>query len=79
MSRRTLTRHFHKATGMSVIEWLSTERLHKSQELLESTDLSIELVSEYAGFKSPITFRQMFREKMGVSPIEWRKTFRGNY
>lgn len=26
MSRRTLTRHFVKATGMSVADWLTTER-----------------------------------------------------
>ncbi|MDX7986886.1 helix-turn-helix domain-containing protein [Xenorhabdus sp. 12] len=77
MSRRTLTRHFHKATGMSIGEWLTTARLHRSQELLENPELSIEQVSELAGFQSSITFRQIFKEKSGVSPIEWRRTFIG--
>jgi transcriptional regulator GlxA family with amidase domain len=31
MSRRTLTRHFIKATGMSVADWLTAERLRRSQ------------------------------------------------
>ncbi|BBT70947.1 helix-turn-helix domain-containing protein [Klebsiella sp. WP8-S18-ESBL-06] len=77
MSRRTLTRHFQKATGMSIGEWITAERLRRSQSLLESSQLSIEQVAERAGFQSSITFRQTFRERMGVSPGEWRKTFRG--
>lgn len=75
VSRRTLTRHFNKATGMSVVEWLTTARLHRSQELLESMDIPIEQVAEQAGFPSAATFRQQFRDKFGVSPGEWRKTF----
>lgn len=77
MSRRTLTRHFQKSTGMSIGEWISSERIQRSQELLETTDLSVERVSEQVGFQSAITFRQAFRQKLGVSPVEWRKTFRG--
>ena len=77
MSRRTLTRHFQKATGMSIGEWITTERLRRSQTLLESSELTVEQVAEQSGFQSSITFRQIFREKLGVSPVEWRKTFRG--
>ncbi|WP_275554999.1 helix-turn-helix domain-containing protein [Mixta sp. Marseille-Q2659] len=76
MSRRTLTRHFYKATGMSVVEWITAARLHRSQEFLESMDIPIEQIAEQVGFQSAATFRQQFREKFGVSPREWRKTFR---
>jgi transcriptional regulator GlxA family with amidase domain len=76
MSRRTLTRHFMKATGMTVVEWITAARLHKSQELLETMDLSVEQVAEEAGFQSAATFRLQFREKFGVSPRAWRQTFR---
>ncbi|WP_024562370.1 GlxA family transcriptional regulator [Siccibacter turicensis] len=77
MSRRTFTRHFQKATGMSVGDWLNAERLQRSQELLESTDNSVEAVAELAGFHSPVSFRQSFKTRFGVSPGEWRRTFRG--
>ena len=77
MSRRTLTRHFHKATGMSLGEWLTAERLLRSQVLLETTGISIEGVAEKAGFDSPVSFRQRFKSRFGVSPSEWRRTFRG--
>lgn len=77
MSRRTFTRHFQKATGMSVGDWLNAERLQRSQELLESTDNSVEAVAELAGFHSPVSFRQSFKTRFGVSPGEWRRTFQG--
>lgn len=76
MSRSTLTRHFSKATGMSVVEWITAARLYRSQELLEKKDLPVEQVAAQSGFQSAATFRQQFREKFGVSPREWRKTFR---
>lgn len=77
MSRRTLTRHFQAATGMTIGDWLNSERLQRSQELLESTDHSIEVVSSLSGFQSPISFRQSFKARFSVSPSEWRRAFRG--
>jgi len=77
MSRRTLTRHFHKATGMSLGDWLTAERLQRSQQLLETTGISIECVAAKAGFDSPVSFRQRFKSRFGVSPSEWRRAFRG--
>lgn len=77
MSRRTLTRHFMKATGSSVAEWLIGERLRRSQELLESSQLPVERIAGQVGFLSPVTWRQHFKSRFGVSPTEWRKTFRG--
>ncbi|MEG1247982.1 MAG: helix-turn-helix domain-containing protein [Citrobacter sp.] len=77
MSRRTLTRHFMKATGSSVAEWLIAERLRRSQTLLESSSLPVERIAEQVGFQSPVTWRQHFKSHFGVSPAEWRKTFRG--
>ena len=76
MSRRTLPRHFLHATGMSVADWLSAERLRRSQILLESGNLPIESVAAEVGFASAVTYRQQFKARFGVSPMEWRKTFR---
>lgn len=81
MSRRTFTRHFQKATGMSVGEWLLVERLNLSKELLESTSHSIEKIAELVGFHSTVSLRQHFRTAFEVSPSEWRKiySFSGRY
>lgn len=78
MSRRTLTRHFHDATGMSIVMWLTDERIRVSLELLESSNHSIERIAQMIGFQSASTFRQQFFKKMKVSPTAYRKTFKGN-
>lgn len=75
MSRRTFTRHFQKATGMSVGEWLMCERLQRSQELLEATTHSVETIAELVGFQSATSLRQHFRARFGVAPTKWRRTF----
>ncbi len=75
MSRRTFTRHFQQATGMSVGEWLNAERLLYSQALLENTRHSIAAVATLAGFQSEVSFRQRFKQRFAVSPSEWRRTF----
>lgn len=77
MSRRSFTRHFIRATGMTVGEWITTARLQRSQTLLESSDHSVEVVAQMAGFTSPISFRQRFKARFNLSPSEWRRAFRG--
>ncbi|MCC7633988.1 helix-turn-helix domain-containing protein [Stenotrophomonas rhizophila] len=75
MSRRTFTRRFHKATGMTVGNWLDAERLRRAKELLESTTLSIDQVAEHAGYRTTVAFRQGFNRAYQTSPREWRRMF----
>lgn len=75
MSRRTFTRHFYKATGMTLVEWLVNERLQQTRELLETTSMPVERVSELVGFQTPVAFRQHFKKRFQVSPRDWRRTF----
>lgn len=75
MSRRTFTRHFSKATGMTLVEWLVNERLQRARELLETTSLPVERISDLVGFQTPVSLRQHFRRRFQVSPRDWRRTF----
>jgi transcriptional regulator GlxA family with amidase domain len=77
MSRRSFTRHFQNATGMSVGAWRLAERLKRSQELLESSATSIDRIAGLVGFPSAGVLRQHFKKRFGVSPRDWRRTFRG--
>ena len=74
-SRRTFTRHFHKATGMTLVDWLVNERLQQTRELLETTSIPIERISELTGFQTPLSLRQHFKKRFQVSPRDWRRTF----
>ncbi|QAB01070.1 MULTISPECIES: GlxA family transcriptional regulator [Agrobacterium tumefaciens complex] len=77
MSRRSFTRHFQQTMGMSFSIWLGNERLTLAQRYLEATDHSVEQIALDAGFGSPVTFRVQFQERLGVSPRQWRSSFRG--
>lgn len=75
MSRRTFTRHFYKATGMTLVDWLVNERLQHTRELLETTSLPVERIAESAGFQTAVSLRQHFKKRFQVSPRDWRRTF----
>jgi len=75
ISRRTFTRHFHKATGMTLGDWLVNERLQQSRDLLETTSIPVERIAELTGFQTPLALRQHFKKRFHVSPRDWRRTF----
>ncbi|MEA3083978.1 MAG: hypothetical protein QOC89_1675 [Paraburkholderia sp.] len=75
MSRRTFTRRFRLATGTTVGAWLLAQRLARAQQLLESTDESVEAIAGIAGFGSTASLRQHFTEAFRTSPSAWRRKF----
>ncbi|MFE3644777.1 GlxA family transcriptional regulator [Streptomyces sp. NPDC059169] len=76
MSLRTFTRRFRDEVGMTPGRWLTTQRLELARQLLESSDLSIDLVAHRAGFGTGNSLRQHMRSLLGTSPAAYRRTFR---
>lgn len=77
LSTRTLARRFQEATGGTPLQWLQGQRLRLAQRLLEATDLPIELVASRSGFGTAANLRQHFARSVGVAPLHYRRTFRG--
>lgn len=77
MSRRTFTRRFRLSTGATVGAWLLAQRLARAQQLLESSDESVEAIAAIAGFGSAASLRQHFADAFRTSPSAWRREFRG--
>jgi AraC family transcriptional regulator, transcriptional activator FtrA len=75
MSARNFHRHLRAATGASPMRWLLHQRLARAQELLETTGLPVDQVSERSGLGSAGNLRHHFAEHVGVSPTEYRRTF----
>jgi transcriptional regulator GlxA family with amidase domain len=78
MSRRTFTRRFREATGTTVTKWVNAERVARAQQLLETTDLSIERITSEVGFGTPLAMRQQFAAQLGTSPSSYRRSFNNN-
>ncbi|MGW0245682.1 GlxA family transcriptional regulator [Nocardia goodfellowii] len=77
MSVRTFTRKFREETGATPGRWLTAQRLERARDLLENSDLSIDLVAHRAGFGTANSLRQQMRAALGTSPNAYRRTFRG--
>ncbi len=75
MSRRTFTRHFHKATGMSVGRWLTAQRVFLAQRLLETSDAPVERIAAQAGFGSSLSLRLCFSKVLHTTPSRYRREF----
>lgn len=76
LSRRSFTRKFKALTGTTFEVWYRNIRLRTACELLENTELPIEIVAERSGYKSPISFRQQFKQQFNSTPSDWRKNKR---
>lgn len=67
LSRRTVTRRFADATGMSFSAWRQRLRLFQAAEML-MTGAPVTTVALNLGYDSPSAFTAMFRRHFGVTP-----------
>ena len=77
MSVRTFTRRFREETGTSPQQWLAAQRLALARQLLESTDRPVDRIAADAGFGTAASLRGQLRASIGVSPLTYRRTYRG--
>jgi transcriptional regulator GlxA family with amidase domain len=78
MSVRTFTRRFNEEVGMSPGRWLIQQRVDRARHLLESTDLAVDEIAGRVGFAGGTSLREHLNAAIGVSPLAYRRTFRGS-
>ncbi|MFV0520536.1 MAG: AraC family transcriptional regulator [Lachnospirales bacterium] len=66
------TRLFKKKTALSPHQYIMTMRLDLSKFLLRNTGLSIKEICFETGFNSESMFCYTFKQKIGVSPLNYR-------
>lgn len=64
---------FRKSIGISPIEMKQKLQATKAEQLLKTTNLSIDEIAERVGFFSTSHFRSVFRRRFGCSPHDVRK------
>lgn len=77
MSLRTFIRRFTDEVGMSPGRWLIQQRLGRARHLLETTDLAVDDIAGHVGFASGTSLREHLHAAIGVTPLAYRRTFRG--
>jgi len=62
-------------TGMSTQQHIQNKLLEKAKEHLSLTELSVSEIAYNLGFERPASFTKLFKKKMDMSPLEFRKMF----
>ncbi|UQX01102.1 helix-turn-helix domain-containing protein [Streptomyces sp. RerS4] len=76
VSVRTFTRRFREESGVSPGEWITAQRVERARQLLERTELPMEVVARETGFGTAQSLRKHVQAALGVSPTAYRRTFR---
>ncbi len=67
---------FKKATGQSLLQYLTQLRLASAQRLLATTDLAVLDIALQVGFGSLSQFYDIFKRQVGQTPRDFRKAMR---
>lgn len=67
-------RKFKKATGITVSNYIKTQRLEHARRLLEKTKESIRHIAISCGFIDSAYFTNCFKSMYGISPTNYRNT-----
>jgi len=74
-SPRTFARRFRESTGTTPAAWVARQRLARAQQLLETTDRSIEEIARAVGFGQAAVLRHRFATVLHTSPQAYRRRF----
>lgn len=77
MAEGSLCRFFRENMGMTLFEYLNKIKTDFSCKLLMDPDLSILEVCLDSGFNNLSHFNKQFKKSTGVTPMEFRKRFKG--
>jgi transcriptional regulator GlxA family with amidase domain len=75
MSARTFARRFVQETGTTPQRWLTGQRILLAQQLLEESDMTVDLVAERSGFGNATALRHHFRAWRATTPQAYRRQF----
>lgn len=64
---------FKRVYGCTITDYIKERRLSHAENLLASTDLSIEQIAQAVGYSNSGRFAGIFRESTGLSPARYRR------
>ena len=76
ISQRTFTRRFKAATGVKPSSYWQKLRLESAQDLLSSSNLSIQEIAFQVGFPDQANLTRLFKKTLKLTPRDYRATVR---
>ena len=76
MSKYTLSRSFKEQVGTSIINYLLVVRITHAKQMLRFTDKTVEEIGSSCGITPLYYFSRMFKQIEGVSPLEYRMSWK---
>jgi AraC-like DNA-binding protein len=73
LPRKQFYTQFSRETGMTPNDWLQRLRLRRAEQLLLSTDLTLESIAADVGYPGAPYFCRVFRKYLGRSPGQFRQ------
>ena len=64
---------FHRETGRTLAEHITSQRMKVALQLLGSTRLQVQNIAQLSGFTDPNYFSKLFRRFYGVTPLQYRR------
>lgn len=66
-----------KITGFSTSYWIQQEMFLEAKRLLHHTELTAKEIAFELGFEDHTYFARLFKKVNGITPVEFRKVYRG--
>lgn len=76
MSPRTFARVFARDAKVTPAEFVQRARIDAARHLLEGSEMVIKAVAYHCGFGSAARMRLIFSQRLGVTPTQYRDSFR---
>lgn len=74
LAQPILLRHFKRATGMTIVQYKTQQKLKYACHLLKHSDISISNIALHLQYDSLSYFVRSFKEVYDMTPSEYRKT-----
>ena len=72
-SQTTLCREFKKYTGKTLVSYINDLKLNYACNLLKNTTFPLWSIANTVGFSSQAHFTRLFKERYGITPLQFRK------
>ncbi|ACX67491.1 transcriptional regulator, AraC family [Paenibacillus sp. Y412MC10] len=79
VSRTHLSALFNREVGCSFPEYIAKYRIHKAQDIMKHSKLSLSRIAELVGYPDYVHFSKTFKKYAGMSPQAYRRHMKDKY